>query len=137
VRDQLLGVLLAVGLLVFSFPLSIPLVAHHSVATIDTTKEITLKGTVTAWRWANPHCILTFDVRDDTGTVRSWAAETANPTSMTQRGWSRTSLKAGDEITVTVQPARNGEPVGILMTAAFSDGRKLVAGLPGTPRPVP
>jgi Family of unknown function (DUF6152) len=125
VRDKLLGALLAAaGFLV----VSVPLLAHHSAATFDTTKEITLKGTVTGWRWANPHCILTFDVKDDAGTVKNWAAETQNPTGMTQRGWSRTSFKAGDEITVTLQPARNGESIGILLTAALPNGQTLVAG---------
>ncbi len=131
-RDKLSGTLLAVGLLL----LPTPLAAHHSSATFDTTKEITLKGTVTAWRWANPHCILTFDSKDDSGTIKKWAAETANPTGMTHRGWARTSFKAGDEITVTLQPARNGETVGLLLTAVLPDGRTLVSEPPCSRVPV-
>ena len=46
---------------------AVPLVAHHGAATFDTEKELTLKGTVTEWIWANPHCFLKFDAKDDTG----------------------------------------------------------------------
>src|SRR5437867_6427033 len=83
---------------------AVPLVAHHGAATFDTEKELTLKGTVTEWIWANPHCFLKFDAKDDTGTVRNWVVETQNPTTMTLRGWLRTSSKFGDEVTATVEP---------------------------------
>ena len=79
---------------------SASLVAHHGAAALDTGKEITLKGTVTEWIWSNPHCFLQFDAKDDTGTVRNWAVETQNPTTMTQRGFSRTLFKAGDEVEI-------------------------------------
>ena len=59
-----------------------PLDAHHGAASFDTTKELTLQGTVTEWIWANPHCFLKFDAKDDTGTVRNWVVETGNPTDM-------------------------------------------------------
>ena len=83
---------------------SAPLLAHHGAAALDTGKEVTLKGTVTEWIWSNPHCFLQFDAKDDTGKVRNWAVETQNPTAMTQRGWSRTSFTAGDEVTVILEP---------------------------------
>src|SRR5262245_24472374 len=68
-----------------------PATAHHGTASFDTTKEVMLKGTVTEWIWANPHCFLKFDAKDDTGAVRNWAVEVANPTDMTKRGWARGS----------------------------------------------
>jgi len=91
---------------------AVPLVAHHGAATFDTEKELTLKGTVTEWIWANPHCFLKFDAKDDTGTVRNWVVETQNPTTMSSRGWRRVSFKAGDPVTVALQPVKNGAPVG-------------------------
>jgi hypothetical protein len=106
---------------------SVPLVAHHGAAALDTGKEVTLKGTVTEWIWSNPHCFLMFDAKDDTGTVRNWSVETQNPTSMTQRGWSRTSFKVGDEVTVTIEPVKNGQAVGRILTAIRANGQKLVA----------
>ena len=83
---------------------SVSIAAHHGGASFDTAKELTLKGKVTEWIWANPHCFLKFDAMDDTGTVRNWVVETQNPTDMTRRGWSRTMFKVGDEVTVTLQP---------------------------------
>ena len=101
------------------------LAAHHGAATFDTTREITLKGTVTEWTWANPHCFLRFDVKDENGTVTSWAVETGNPTDMTKRGWARRSFRAGDEVTVTLQPVKTGAPVGRIRAVAFAGGRTL------------
>ena len=112
---------------------SVPLLAHHGAAALDTGKEITLKGTVTEWTWSNPHCFLQFDAKDETGTVRNWAVETQNPTTMTQRGFSRTAFKAGDEVTVTLEPVKNGQPIGRLLTVILPGGQKLIAATATTP----
>ena len=72
----------AAGLLI----VSVPLVAHHSNVNFDAGKEITMKGTVTEWVWANPHCFLRFDVRDDNGSVVHWLAESSNPPGMARKG---------------------------------------------------
>jgi hypothetical protein len=119
----------AIGILL----VSVPLAAHHGAAALDTGKEITLRGTVTEWIWSNPHCFLKFDAKDDTGNVRNWAVETQNPTSMTQRGWSRSSFKVGDEVTVIVEPVKNGQPVGRILTAILANGQKLIAATASTP----
>ena len=111
---------------------SVPLFAHHGAAGLDTGKEITLQGTVTEWIWSNPHCFLQFDAKDDTGTVRNWAVETQNPTAMTQRGFSRTLFKVGDEVTVIIEPVKNGQPIGRLLTVLLANGQKLVAAPPTT-----
>jgi len=122
------NIIVAVSIAALSVPLfSVSLMAHHGAAALDTGKEITLKGTVTEWIWSNPHCFLQFDAKDDTGNVRNWAVETQNPTAMTQRGWSRTSFKAGDEVTVTLEPVRNSQPIGRLLTVVLPNGEKLVA----------
>ena len=129
-RRMFLGVVIAAGGVLL---VSVPLVAHHGAAALDTGREITLKGTVTEWIWSNPHCFLKFDAKDDTGAVRNWAVETQNPTSMTQRGWSRSSFKLGDEVTVTIEPVKNGQPVGRILTAILANGQKLVAATAITP----
>ena len=90
-RKMFFGVCVAAASL---FPGSVALVAHHGAAALDTGKEVTLKGSVTEWIWSNPHCFLKFDAKDDTSTVRNWTVETQNPTTMTLRGWLRTSFKA-------------------------------------------
>ena len=111
---------------------STTIAAHHGNASFDTSKQVTLKGTVTEWIWANPHCFLKIDAMDDTGGVRNWALETQNPTAMTQRGFSRTLFKAGDEVTVVVEPVKNGQPIGRLLTVLLANGQKLVAAPPTT-----
>ena len=123
----------AAGLLL----VSLPLVAHHGAAALDTGKEITLKGRVTEWIWSNPHCFLKFDAKDDTGTVRNWAVETQNPTTMTLRGWSRTAFKFGDEVTVTIEPVKNGQPVGRILHLILPNGQKLIAANATTPGSTP
>ena len=118
--------------------LTAPLLAHHGAASFDTTRELTLKGSVTEWIWANPHCFLKFDAKDDTGTVRNWAVEVSNPTDMTRLGWARTSFKGGDEVTVTLQPVKSGAPVGRLRSVVLPNGQTLGSGGGrGTPPPPP
>ena len=112
--------------------LSLPLAAHHGNAAYDTSKEITLKGTVTQWFWANPHCILQFDVTDASGQVVHWYAETENAGTVVHRGWSRQSFKPGDEITVTMVTVRNGKPIGRVVEVVLPNGQKL-AGIRITP----
>jgi hypothetical protein len=105
--------------------LALPLFAHHGNAAYDTAKNITLKGTVTQWFWANPHCVLRLDVPDEHGQVAQWTAETENPSSMIHYGWAKDSIKSGDQVTVTVIPVKNGNPVGRIIEVVLPDGQKL------------
>ena len=102
-----------------------PLTAHHGAATFDTGKEMTMQGTVTEWVWSNPHCFLKFDVQEKDGTVRHWTVETSNPPDMINRGWTRRSFKAGDKVTVVVEPVKSGNPVGRLLNVTLPDGKVL------------
>jgi hypothetical protein len=105
---SLLVFALAVGL----SSVSLPLFAHHGNNGYDSGKKITQKGTVTQWIWSNPHCLLRYDVTDDKGQVVHWLAETQAPVNMVAGGWRQTSLKPGDEITITIEPMKNGRPAG-------------------------
>jgi Family of unknown function (DUF6152) len=122
-RNKFAGAVVAA---VIFLVLSAPLFAHHGAASFD-DKTITLKGTVTEWVWSNPHCFLKFDVKDGSGNVKNWAVETQAPSTMVQWGWARTSFKAGDEVTVTLQPVKNGAPIGSTRTVTFANGTSLVA----------
>jgi len=108
----------------------VPLSAHHGTAGYDMDKQVTMKGTVTQWLWANPHCFLKYDSTDDKGEVVHWAAEVSNPIDMTHRGWSKLSLKPGDEVTVTIRPAKNGAPVAQLLKIVLPSGQTLVGWSP-------
>ena len=117
----LMVVALGIGVSTFS----LPLFAHHGAAAYDMGKTVTLKGAVTQWVWANPHCILQLDVMDDRGQVVQWSAETENPSSMVHYGYTKQSLKPGDQVTVTVIPAKNGKPFGRIREVVLPNGQKL------------
>src|ERR1700686_5076244 len=110
--------LVAIGL----FALSVPVFAHHGTAAFETSRTITMKATVTDWFWANPHCFVKFDYKNDKGEVEHWVVETSNPPDMTNKGWTIHTLKAGDEITVTIYPVKNDKPIGRLLTGVLPDG---------------
>jgi hypothetical protein len=119
VRNKLIAMVL--GFLT----VSVPLFAHHGAAAYDTTKKLALKGTVTEWFWANPHCFLRFDVKDDKGNVVHWAVEASNPSDMVNLGWSKQSFKPGDEVTVTLEPVKNGLPIGRVEQVVLPNGQIL------------
>ena len=116
-RYKLMAIFL--GLLTVSLPLS----AHHGAAAYDTSKKMTVKGIVTEWFWANPHCFLKFDAKDDAGNVVHWATEASNPADMVNLGWSKDSFKTGDEVTVTFTPVKNGVPVGRIEQVVVANGQ--------------
>ena len=101
------------------------LTAHHGSASFDPDKRLTFEGNVTEWLWANPHCFLKVDAKDDSGSVSNWNLELGNPTDMTAVGFKRTMFKAGDKVTVTVQPVKSGAPVGRLINVRLPDGTRL------------
>jgi hypothetical protein len=108
-----------------TFVVSAPLLAHHGNSAMDTGKKLVLKGVVTDWLWANPHSVLGFDVKDDSGNTVHWSAEANNPADMVERGWSKNSIKVGDQVTVTVEPVKNGKPVGRIIQVALPNGQVL------------
>ena len=87
---------------------SIPLFAHHGTAAYDTTKTVTVNGTVTDFQFSNPHVQLSFDVKNEQGKVEKWQAELTSPNHLARTGWNRTSLKPGYAITVTGFRAKTG-----------------------------
>lgn len=94
-----------------------------------------MKGTVTEWFWANPHCFLQFDAKDDGGNVVHWVAETSNPPDMINHGWSKGALKVGDQVTVTVIPVKNGKPIGRVVAVVLPNGQTLDGGFGPPPAP--
>jgi hypothetical protein len=105
---------------------TLPLFAHHGNATLDTNRILTMKGTVTEWLWSNPHCLLQFDVKNESGQMAHWVAETQNPAEMVSLGWGKTSFKAGDEVTVSLMPVKNGNQFGRITLVVLPDGKTFV-----------
>ena len=101
-----------VALLVGFGGLSVPLFAHHGAASFESGKTVTVKGTVTEYVWSNPHVLVKVDAKDDSGNLAHWVLEAWNPVTQTGRGWTKNTFKAGDEVSLDINPAKNGQPVG-------------------------
>ena len=100
------------------------LFAHHGTnASYDMDKVVTMTGTVTEFVWTNPHCQLFFDVKGDKGNVVHWGGETNSPGVLREAGWTKTFLKPGDEIKISVHPSKAGTPVGVVQKIVLGDGR--------------
>jgi len=102
-----------------------PAQAHHSFTMFDSTKTTTLVGTVTEFQWTNPHSYIEVDVPSDSGAVKHWSVEMGSPSILQPGGWKHTTLKAGDKVTIILNPLKNGDPGGLLVQANLPDGRKL------------
>jgi hypothetical protein len=113
----------------------LPLSAHHGGAAYDVGKSLTLKGTVTQWYYSNPHCLLTLEVKGEDGKVVTWIAETQSPGIMFPAGYRRDTFKPGDEVTVVVDPAKNGQPVGHIREVVTAAGWTLGGSAQTIPKP--
>ena len=112
--------------------------AHHSFAAeFDFQKPVTLKGTVVQWEMINPHGWITIDVRGDDGKTARWMVETSNPNGLMRLGWTKRSLKPGDEITIEGYKAKDGSNTANAARITLADGRKVFAGSSGTPSGTP
>jgi Family of unknown function (DUF6152) len=123
-RRQFLKFLAASFLVAAFLPLiALPLLAHHGNATYE-GKTVTLKGTVTAWLWTNPHVLLKLDVKDDGGNIVHWVGELVAPSNMINFGFTAGTLKPGDEITiVTSDVAKSGAPIARLAQIVLPNGQ--------------
>jgi hypothetical protein len=108
---------------------SLPVLGHHSFAAeYDEKKPVNLKGTVSKVEWTNPHARFYVDVKDDSGKVITWNFELASPNVLIRNGWSRKSLKEGDQVTVQGSQAKDGAYLANARSVVLADGRKVFAG---------
>jgi len=104
---------------------SAPLAAHHGSAAFDTGKKVELKGTVVEWLYSNPHCLLKLDVKGPDGKVVQWIAEGQAPNVIFPGGYRRDSFKLGDQVTITVEPVKENQPMGRILESVLANGTKL------------
>ena len=124
-KQRLITILAVIsGLLI----VSVSLFAHHGNAEFDIGKRVTVKGIVTKWSWSNPHCLLDLDVKDGNGSTVRWVLETQPPRSVAATGFSQQTFKPGDEVTITLEPVKNGRPLGRILEVVLPSGEKLVTG---------
>lgn len=108
--------------------------AHHAfTAEYDENKRVTVSGTVTKFEWTNPHAWLYVDGKDESLKAANWGFEMGSPNGLLHRGWRRTELKRGDQVTVEGYRAKDGSNVANARTVALPDGRKLFGGFQSTP----
>jgi hypothetical protein len=98
--------------------------AHHGAAGYESNKVTTLKGTVTEFRFQNPHAQILLDVKDS-GKLQNWILEAVGIATLSRSGWTKNIMKPGDEITVTGNPAKNGSPAMRLTKVVLANGKEL------------
>src|SRR5271169_3575474 len=122
-KVKVLGVLAGMALA------ALPVLAHHSFAAeYDAAKPITIKGTVTKVEWMNPHARFYVDVKDDAGKVTNWEFELGSPNGLMRRGWTRNSLKPGDQVTVAGSRAKDGANLANATSVTMGNGKNVFKG---------
>jgi Family of unknown function (DUF6152) len=106
-----------------------PMLAHHSFsAEYDGAKRVTLKGIVSKVDWMNPHVYFYIDVKDDSGAITNWALEMGPPNGLQRSGWTRNTMKVGDEVIVDGTMAKDGSKQANARSVIMaSTGKKLGA----------
>jgi hypothetical protein len=114
--------------MIAAFPLfagAVAVEAHHSAAMFDTEHARTLTGTVREFQWTNPHSYIQLVVKNERGKEEEWSLEMGAPVYLYNQGWRRSTVKAGDQLKVTIAPLRNGDKGGLLLKAVTADGKAL------------
>lgn len=125
-KRNLLVLPAVLGFLLFS--LGAATYAHHGIGSwFDMSRSATVKGTVTGFDWTNPHSYIYLDAKGAKGAVEKWTAEMGSVGMLVRVGWRRSTLKAGDEITLVGKPAKDGTPKMILDKVVLANGQELPA----------
>jgi hypothetical protein len=116
------------ALLVCIFMAADPAFAHHGTAEFDNTKSATIKGTVTDFFWTNPHGSVDLDVQDAKGNVEKWEGFLSSPNFLARAGWTKNTLKPGDEVTLTGCPAKRRANFLRVTKIQLANGQELYVG---------
>jgi uncharacterized protein DUF6152 len=98
---------------------------HHSPVVFDQARKMTITGTVTEFKWANPHSWIHLDVKDEHGEIGNWSVEMNPANNLAREGWRASTLKPGDKVTIVVHPLRNNEKGGQYLSITLPNGTKL------------
>ena len=108
----------------------VPVVAHHSFAAFDQSREVTVKGRVVEFQWTNPHAWLMVKGKTANGPDEEWSFEMISPSVLRRNGWARNTLKPGDEVTVTANPAKDGTRFGLMLAVFDAKGQPVGGEIP-------
>ena len=101
-------------------------VAHHSFAMFDQARQLPLQGTVHEFQWTNPHSWIYLDVRRADGGLETWQIEMNSPNNLRRQGWRSRTLKPGDQVTVVINPLRDGRKGGLFVSVKLPDGSMIL-----------
>jgi len=101
--------------------------AHHSFAMFDQSQTVTLQGAVTDFRWTNPHVFIELSVKNESGAEEQWSIEMTSPEHLSRAGWRPSTLKSGDEVTLSIHPMRDGVRGGQYLSGTGPSGPLLGA----------
>jgi hypothetical protein len=124
-RPARISRLTAVILTAITLCTSMRLPAHHSFAMFDRERSIVITGVVKEFQWTNPHTWIQVMVTDAGGKQTEWSLEGGSPGILSRNGWKRTSLKAGEKITVEIYPLKDGTAGGSFIEITKTDGSRL------------
>lgn len=110
-----------------SLVISRPAFAHHSMSMYDRGHDTTFKAVITQFDWVNPHSQITFTVTDEHGNIEKWVAEGPGPNRLANHGWSKDSLKPGDQVTIVGNRNKDGSPTMRFERVILPDGQELEA----------
>lgn len=99
--------------------------AHHGSSNYDLTKPTSVKGTITKFEFINPHSAIHLEAKDDKGNAEEWLIEADSPNNLGRAGWTRDSLKPGDQVTIVGNRLKDGSKVLRLQKIIFADGKEL------------
>ena len=102
--------------------------AHHGTANYDTSKTVTVKGTVSDFQFINPHVLISMDGKDESGKLEKWQGELTSPNRLSRAGWTKSSVKPGDTLTISGYPAKSGSPEIWIQKVVLASGEDLPTG---------
>ena len=123
-KKKLMLSLISLG---FLFILSARAFAHHGAAAYDMSKSVTVTGMITDFQFVNPHVLISMDAKDPSGKVEKWQGELTSPNHLARAGWTKSTLKPGDQVTLTGGPAKSGTPT-MWIRKITKDGQEVSLG---------
>jgi hypothetical protein len=102
--------------------------AHHGTANYDTSTKVTVKGVVTGFDFVNPHVQIFWEAKDDSGTAQKWQGELTSPNHLMRVGWTKSSIKSGDEITINGYGTKSGSHEIWIQKVTLANGEDLPTG---------
>src|ERR1700730_4067347 len=115
------------AVLATSIAISRPVFAHHSMSMYDRGHDTTFKAVITQFDWVNPHSQITFTVTDEHGNIEKWVAEGPGPNRLANHGWTKDTLKPGDEVTIVGNRNKDGSPTMRFERVILPNGQELMA----------